>query len=372
MKKGIKKFLVVLLAAVCALSFHTSVYAEGIADWIPDWMQDILNQWSTTVPNPDNTTAPPDVPTTDNRQENPTVTNPVSTEGHGSLTTTQNDPGNNNGNPNYNNQYPNGNGQQLIVTTSPATTAPEEDSSTSFSASLSGLFEQDTYDMIVNTPTEAFTIGAMIQPGNDDNGFTWQSAALIAALILFVVLLALVAALLIQRSKKLKKDAEDEKHHIESSEKHEPVSVEVMTPERIAELLGAAGKSRVGSFDASSDDSAAAIRAAALMGQITNAYSDPLIRKYTDEPVMISPVAKINLETDNVTGAQILDATNSLLDDFDTEASDSSVDRVSNDDLLGMSETLDASDSGVRACPECGKPVLSGDVFCHNCGAYVG
>lgn len=371
MKKGIKKLLVVLLAAVCAFSFHTSVYAEGIDDWIPDWMKDIINQWGTTAPDPDNTTAPPDVSTTGDQQDKPTVPNPVSTEGGGSVSTTSDDPANNGNGNNYNPQ-PNGNGQQIIVTTAPATTAPEEDSSTSFSASLSGLFEQDTYDMIVNTPTEAFTIGAMIQPGNDDNGFTWQSAALIAALILFVVLLALVAALLIQRSKKLKKDAEDEKHHIESSEKHEPVSVEVMTPERIAELLGAAGKNRVGSFDASGDDSAAAIRAAALMGQITNAYSDPLIRKYTDEPVMISPVAKINLETDNVTGAQILDATNSLLDDFDTEASDSPIGRVSSDELLGMSETLDASDSGVRACPECGKPVLSGDVFCHNCGAYVG
>ena len=28
--------------------------------------------------------------------------------------------------------------------------------------------------------------------------------------------------------------------------------------------------------------------------------------------------------------------------------------------------------SGGRRCPECGEPVPDGDMFCHNCGGFVG
>ena len=169
-----------------------------------------------------------------------------------------------------------------------------------------------------------------------------------------------------------------------SSSSSGPVPVEVMTPERIAELLGSAPNSnRNGyynhsvaqpqpSFDMnnmSGAESAAAIKAAILMSQMSQSYSDPLIRKYTEEPVMFSPVSKMNPE-DGLTGAQILEATDSMLFDItgnEKYASDIRGIRVPDEDIESM-----LNNTETKICPECKSPVASGDIFCHSCGAYVG
>lgn len=373
MKKTVKKIMVVVLAVICACSIQFSVSAAGFPEK-PDWMSEAV--WSllqqligttepddnnnTTTPDPNNSTTPSSEPSTN--------TPPVSNSGSGTLPATTE--------PTTQHVYPNYDPPQdpgLDITTAPSTTLPEEDSSNSFSESLSRLLEQDqSYALIVERPTENFTIGAaIVKPNDSDSGFTWQSAALIAALVLFVVLLALIVALLIQRGKKAKAEDESMKASGGTDNDSQPVSVEVMTPERIAELLGAAAKVPASSSPMTSEESAAAIKAAALMGQLTTSYSDPLIRKYTDEPVMISPVAKLDLDADNVTGAQILKATDSMLDDFsDDYLRTPKADKpVSTEDYHAA---LDAGGVTVKACPECGKPVSSDDVFCHGCGAYVG
>lgn len=372
MKKTVKKIMVVVLAVICACSIQFSVSAAGFAEK-PDWMNEAV--WSllqqligttepddnnnTTTPDPNNSTTPSSEPSTN--------TPPVSNSGSGTLPATTE--------PTTQNVYPNYDPPQdpgLDITTAPSTTLPEEDSSNAFSESLSRLLEQDqSYALIVERPTENFTIGAaIVKPNDSDSGFTWQSAALIAALVLFVVLLALIVALLIQRGKKAKAE-EDIRAAGESDTDAKPVSVEVMTPERIAELLGAAAKVPASSSPMTSEESAAAIKAAALMGQLTTSYSDPLIRKYTDEPVMISPVARLDLDSDSVTGAQILEATNAMVEDLsDDYYTASKADKpVSAADYHAA---LDADGVTVKVCPECGKPVSSDDVFCHGCGAYVG
>ena len=138
-----------------------------------------------------------------------------------------------------------------------------------------------------------------------------------------------------------------------------------MTAERIAELLGS-GRNAAKYVSADNDS---LYKNAALMEQLAQTYSDPLIRKYTDEPVRMSPIAKLN-ENEDISAADILKATESMLDDIagkEKYASDiSGVDFLDKniDELLENTET--------KICPDCNSPVSSSDVFCHSCGAYVG
>lgn len=379
MKKYLKKIVIIALAVVCAFSVQISVSAET-GSWLPDdmyqWIQDFLNGMTTTAPNQDPaTTTQPQPNTTTDPNVGTTVNNPINNSGTGSITTTEPiiDP----------TTYPtmaynpsqSGNSGSMEISTTAPEELPEENSSLSFEASLSDLFEQDSAAVIVQTPTEPYTIGGLVVP-NDQNkdSFTWQTAALIAAAVLFVVLAALVVALLIQRSRHAK---EEEKRKPESektpSEESAPVSVEVMTPERIAELLGtAATKVRNGGNEPmSSEESAAAIRAAAVLGQLSGTYSDPLIRKYTDEPVRFSPEPGFNLDADTATGAQVLEATASMFRDLSEDEISPSVKEPEITDEE-INRILDNSDAKPKICPECGKSVGSGDIFCHSCGAYVG
>lgn len=378
MKKGLKKILIVLLAVVCALSVHISVAAAStgaLSNWeeFSRMMESLLNR-TTTEPAPDNTTtteAPPETTTADSNDN--TVQNPVSQTGSAIVTTTA-EPNTSYYYPSY--TSPNSAVGNLDITTSVQTTVPEEESSTTFSASLTDLFEQDSAAVIVQqTPTEPFTIDSLVVKNDEDKGaFTWQTVALIAAAVLFAVLLALVVALLVQRSKNAKKDDESSENQVTDEQGADSpsgaVPVEVMTPERIAELLGTVSKNPGVSDNMTSEESAAAIKAAVLMGQLTNSYSDPLIRKYTEEPVMISPVANINLDEDDITGAQILEATKSMLDDFGADdKAQNSAGAVSAEEI---NASLDSNGVKTKICPECRKPVGDGDIFCHSCGNYVG
>ena len=145
-----------------------------------------------------------------------------------------------------------------------------------------------------------------------------------------------------------------------------------MPPERIAELLGTATRTgNGGDTPLTSEESAAAIRAAAVLGQLSGTYSDPLIRKYTDEPVRFSPESGFNLDADTATGAQVLEATDSMFRDLsDEETAPSTAGPSVTDEEI--SRIMDDSDAKPKICPECGKSVGTGDVFCHSCGAYVG
>lgn len=371
MKSKVCKIIIAFTAVVFALTMQFSVGAgasyilgdDVVPDYIKDLIDNVLNPTSAT----ETTTANSDETTTLESDET-TTQDPVNSSGTGSVTTTTTEPYTEN---NQNNYYPNYNYTPNYNTNTPTTAEPagDEQESFSFESSLNQLLESDSAAIIVQTPSESFTIGGLVvNDGNDDDGFTWQKAALIAVAVLFVVLAALVAALLIQRSKK------PEQIYVETSANSDdedipdgPVSVEIMTQERIAELLGTA-QGRKGGQGYTVADSAAAIKTAALMGQL-DSYSDPLLRKYTDEPVRFSPVATIDPDGD-VTAAQILEATASMLDDItgnEKYASDTSGMGIADEELDSI-----LNDTEVRNCPECQSPIKSGDMFCHSCGAFVG
>lgn len=375
MKKYLKKIVIIALAVVCAFSVQISVYAEisfpgNREEWL-EWLENIYGYVTTTSQNP--TTTTPQNNTTTDPNAGSTVTDPINNSGTGVVTTQSPTSPPTYPTMNYTQSQGGNSGSMEISTTAP-TTLPEENSSLSFEASLSDLFEQDSAAVIVQTPTEPYTIGGLVVPNDrDKDSFTWQTAALIAASVLFVVLAALVVALLIQRSRHAK---EEEKNHAESentsSDAQQPVSVEVMTPERIAELLGTATRrGNGGDTPMTSEESAAAIRAAAVLGQLSGTYADPLIRKYTDEPVRFSPEPGFNLDADTATGAQVLEATDSMFRDLSDEGTAPSTAGPSVTDEE-ISRIMDDSDAKPKICPECGKSVGTGDVFCHSCGAYVG
>lgn len=369
MKKIFRRTLIIGVAAVCAVSLQLTASALSDVqtpnlDIIKDWIDDFI-YGTTTTQAPDDTTQPstenPDNTTTDPNA----TTDPVNSSGSGSVTTTEptvdypqyNYTPDNSGGNTY---YPQNNN-----TTEPA--GDEEDTSFTYEGSLSDWLEADSAAIIVQTPSENFTIGGLIVNNGDDgdDSMSWQQIALIAAAVLFVVLAALIVALLIQKSRK---SAENDGISVNTSDNDVPagpVPVEVMSAERIAELLGSARNGRV---NIPADD-AAALKTAILMGQLTQTYSDPLIRKYTDEPVRMSPLAGIN-ENGDVSAAQILEATDSMLDDItgnEKYASDISGMDFPETDLESL---LDETET--KSCPECGSPVQSVDVFCHSCGAYVG
>lgn len=375
MKRSLRKILIIAMAIVCACSIHITVSAqpsigEGLGNIFEDWINSMLtslNPDNTTNQNPDDTTATTENP--NNTTDPNATTDPVNNSGTGtvpsSTETTLNNP--------QNNYQPNTLPTQL-TTEEPA--GDEEDSSFSYESSLSDLLEEDSAAIIVQTPTENFTIGGLVvNNGGNDDGFAWQQIVLIAAAVLFVILAALVIALLVQRGKKSDDKDYDGVRSDPDSETDTPtgpVPVEVVTPERIAELLGTAvagqRRSGVSADGLTSEDSAAAIKAAALMGQL-DSYSDPLIRKYTEEPVRFSPISQMNVDGD-ISAAEILEATDSMLDDItgnEKYASDTSGLDVPDAELDAI-----LNDTKTKTCPECNAPVPSGDVFCHSCGAYVG
>lgn len=379
MKKSLKKILILVMAVVCVCSIQITVSAQpsigngSLGNIFEDWINSMLtslNPNNTTAPSTENTTATTDpADTTATTDPNAQPTDPINNSGTGTVAPTTEPtvyyP------PVTNNQNT-GNPVTQITTTEPA---GDDEMSFTYDSSLSGLLEADSAAIIVQNPAETqYTLGGIVVNNNNNKNdvFSWQKIALIAAAGLFVVLSALVVALLIQRSKK---DDDNKSSGIrtdyESDTPSGPVAVEVMTAERIAELLGSApGKQRanIDSGNLTSEDSAAAIKTAALMGQL-NSYSDPLIRKYTEEPVRFSPLANVGSNGD-VTGAEILQATDSMLDDItgnEKYAADTSGLYISTDNFEDLLE-----DTEIKICPECQSPVTSGDVFCHTCGAYVG
>lgn len=367
MKSKVCKILIAFTAIVFSLTMQFSVGAGALnilednvnKDLLQDLIDKVLNQNQTTT---ETTTAQNDETTTLSGDET-TTQDPVNSSGTGTLTTTT-EPSTQG---NQNNYYPNYNYNPNYNNTTPTTEpAGDEIESFSYESSLNELLESDSAAIIVQTPSENFTIGGLVvNDGNDDDGFTWQKAVLVAVAVLFVVLAALVAALLIQRSKKPEEIYIDTSRDDDSDIPDGPVAVEIMTQERIAELLGTASGKGARYTVA---DSASAIKTAALMGQL-DSYSDPLLRKYTDEPVRFSPVASIDPDGD-VTAAQILEATASMLDDItgnEKYASDTSGMGIADEELDSI-----LNDTEVRNCPECQSPIKSGDMFCHSCGAFVG
>lgn len=371
MKRNLHKILVAVITVFCVLSVQLSASAIdfNIGNLDLEDLKDLIGQLTTA--NPDNTTTTEAETTTDAHNEEPS--NPVNSSGTGvygtteAETTTVGGYQDNNYYPTYNNNNNNNNGNfgNLYTTTEPA---GDESTTLSFEASLSDIFEDDSAAIIVQTPTETYTIGNLVVKNENEgnNEFTWQMGALMAAAVLLVVLIALIVALLIQNSKKKKK-----RRYYDSYPKNEessaPVPVEVMTPERIAELLGsAAGRNVSNTYETmSSDETAAAIKAAALMGQLSNSYSDPLLRKYTDEPVMISQNGSPIPDADYASVADILKATDYIMDDIENA-----------DNVEEISETSGYTDEKTvatgRICPECGNDVPVDDIFCHECGTYIG
>ena len=367
MKKALKNILIVCIAVTCAFCMHFTVSAEpggGLfgdvsIDDLQQMIQDLFNK--TTTPDENNTTtAPTTVPdvTTD-----PNVTtDPVNNSGTGTITTeTTESP---------NNYVPNNGGNTYPIQPMPQNTEPagdEEETSFDYEGSLSGWLEADSAAVIVQNPGETYTIGGLIVNNggnNGNNGVSWQQIALIAVAVMFVILAALVVSLIIQKKKN---DDNENTVPVENNEDDDapkgPVAVEVMTSERIAELLGSSKKAQNGYGSENS------VRTAILLDQLTQSYSDPLIRKYTEEPVRMSPIASIN-ENDDVSAADILKATDSMLDDItgnEKYAADVS-------DVSFLDEDIDSilENTETKFCPECNSPVSSSDVFCHSCGAYVG
>ncbi|MBQ8210728.1 MAG: zinc ribbon domain-containing protein [Clostridia bacterium] len=372
MKRNLRKILIAVITVICALSVQVSVSALpdiDLGDMNVEDILDLLGQLTAT--NPDNTTTTTTEAETTTQSRGEDVSNPVNTSGSGSVTTTQTetttgkDYENNTYYPTYNN---NGNSNNNQLTT----TEPSGDESTtlSFEASLSDIFEDDSAAVILQPSNETFTIGNLVvNDGNDSDGeFTWQMGALIAAAVLFVVLLALIVALIMQNSKKKKKHRYHDSYP-KGDSSYAPVPVEIMTPERIAELLGSTSGRNISnnSYETmSSDETAAAIKAAVLMGQLSPSYSDPILRKYTDEPVMISPNSSPLEDIDSASVADILKATDYIMDDIENEEMS----------VEGDSQETDSQQNenavNNRICPDCGNDIPVDDVFCHNCGTYIG
>lgn len=366
MKKALKNILIVCVAAACALCMHLTVIAAPgdlfgnvNIDDLQQMIQDLFNP--TTQPDENNTTAAPTTDPNATTDSNAT-TDPVNNSGTGTITTeTTESP---------NNYVPNNGGNTYPVQPQPQVTEPagdEEETSFDYNGSLSDWLEADSAAVIVQQPGETYTIGGLVMNNggnNGNNGVSWQQIALIAVAVMFVILAALVVSLIIQKKRN---DANDDVTSVDENEDDDapkgPVEVEVMTSERIAELLGSAKKAQNGYGSENS------IRNAILLDQLTQSYSDPLIRKYTDEPVRMSPIASIN-ENDDVSAADILKATESMLDDIagnEKYAADISEVSFLDDNIDNILENTET-----KICPECNSPVSSSDVFCHSCGAYVG
>lgn len=368
MKKSLKKILIVLTAVVFAMSIHVSVAAESgnkfplDRESIFELIQSILTPSTTQAP--DNTTAA-NSPTTGTGEV--TTKSPINHEGTGRVTTET--PTTVLAEPPVNNN-PTNNANDL-------TTEPTgEVTSYSPDQNLSDLLMEDSAAVLIQTTVAPFTLTTPLIVGDDDGSdFTWQKAAIIAAAVLFVVLVALVAALLIQRNNRIKEEEEERRQYIASrSSGTGNVPVEVMSPERIAELLGSsisdARHDTSYTSAVTEADAYAAIKAATLIEQLSHSYSDPLIRKYTDAPVVISSSAISALDGDDISGEDILKATDSMLDDITGEemyASDVSGLTIDNEDDV-LNKTFE--EPGV--CSECGRQLTAGEVFCHGCGAYIG
>ena len=394
MKKTFRKMLIILIAVMCAMSVHITVSAQtGIVDndALGNMFGDLINQIVSGL-NPDNTTTenPDNDPTAEDSGNSVVEQESVQNEVADDNTTTETAPATTETTTEYNPPVTtvpqitqNNNVVPQITTTE---SAGDSGMSFTYDSSLSGLLEADSAEVIIQKPSETFTLGGVIvdNGGNKNNDvFSWQKIALIGAAGFFVVLAAFVVALLIQRSNK--KDDEYvgvSTDYIPDDRSSGPVEVEVMSAERIAELLGTAPRRHDNSNvnatanenstylyeSLSSEDSASAIKTAALMGQL-NSYSDPLIRKYTEEPVRFSPLSSVSPDGE-FSAAEILKATEAMLDDitgnekFASDISGIGFSSESYDELL--------NDTEVKICPECQSPVTSGDVFCHSCGAYVG
>ena len=371
MKKALKNILIVCIAVSCAFCMHLTVSAEpgggifgnvSIED-LSQMIQDLFTK--PTDPDETETTTDPNVTTDPNATTDPNVTtDPVNNSGTGSVTTSTTE---------FTTVYvPNNGGNTYPTQPMPTTTEPagDENEPTSFDyeGSLSDWLEADSAVIIVQRPSETYTIDGLYVNNEDDSsdsGFSWMHIAIVAAAIMFIILFALVVSLIVRRKRD---DGGDDGYVDDHTQEDDdtpkgPVPVEVMTAERIAELLGSAKKAQNGY------DSESSIRNAILMEQLTQSYSDPLIRKYTDEPVRMSPIANIN-ENDNVSAADILKATDSMLDDItgnEKYASDVSGVSFLDDDIDNILENTET-----KVCPECNSPVSSSDIFCHSCGAYVG
>lgn len=363
-----KKILIIFVAVVCAALMQASTMQKNlsIVSWLDNW-------WNSL-----STTAAPDTTASTSATQNPndtTTTNPVVSTGSGTVVTqstttttyyyTQNN-------------YTTVSGQLATTTT----TTKKEDDSTSFHASLTDMFESDSAAMVVvPTSNEPYTLNAGLVVNDTDTkngGFTWQTAALLGAAVLFVILAALIIALLTQKNKLSKNKKETPYRSAPSSEPRipkTPKTDEVVSPARLAEILGSDSEKpkTVGYSGMSSEESAAAIRSAAVMSHYSSVYSDPLMKKYTDEPVTFSDGRNIHLDENNVTGAEILKATESMISDLDDTPPEGYVPSSSHVDEDEDDGDDDNKPSlGGRVCPSCKKPVSSDDMFCHNCGSYVG
>ena len=237
MNKYLKKILIAAVAVCCSLSVQLSVSAlPSLEELNPEGIQNWISNLFTTTTEPVETTTDPNETTTSGNNDE-TTTDIVNNTGEGNITTTEPTTPYNTTVFNPVTMPP----TAVVTTTEPV----NEESSLSFEASLSDLFEADSANVIVQqSPTEPFTIGGLVvnNNGGGDDGFSWQQIALISAAVLFVILLALVVALLVQRSKN--SNDNDVSASGADGEPSGPVAVEVMTPERIAELLGSAGRAQ--------------------------------------------------------------------------------------------------------------------------------
>ncbi len=402
MKKCLKKTLIILTAILCAFSISILVSAAGLkastkenaldgnlnGDEFRDWLDDLFNGAPTTSPNNDSNGET----TTSSQNNNPTNTTAASPSNTTSppppLTGSWTAPATTYPYQNYYTTAPSYYYPQVVdpnaaatgaltttveATTLPGVVVPEEESSSKL-GSLSDLFEDDTVAALVEKPTEPYTIpGPLVVQNAEEGGFTWQKAALVGALVLFVVLASLIVALIIQRNKNSKRDEKDVLDDDFSSKDKEPVPVEVMSRDRIAELLGIApASSQSGDVNISSADSAAAIKVAAMMDKLAGSYNDPLLKKYADESDIITGGAS-SLDENNVDASEILKATDSMLNEItggEKYASDADGANTDSDNTESGSNESPLDDE--KYCPECHKPVSSEDVFCRSCGAYVG
>ena len=271
----------------------------------------------------------------------------------------------------------------VLATVSTAITTTEPVSSTVNSA-LNQLFAT-TAPVLVATTREQFTLnpgGLLVDEDDGKNGFTWQTFALIGAAVVFVVLAALLIVLMTQKKKLNDMGGISRPYNADSLSRLPTAGVtefenrpeedrvrdyfegtdSATTAERVAEM-------NIDMTSGASRREAKAIREAAESGMISggrNYGDDDIIRKYTRDPVGFGS------RSDDDVPAEVLNRTDNMLLDLDSYSAAVSGFSSSDPELRSVISGKSGAEGIARRCPACGAVVPAGDLFCHDCGEYVG